>query len=133
MKDIKEILKFLRELPKMIGMLNMPTEKVDIVQSIREIVYEWKGYKDLEKRGKLLKPPCAVGDTVYTNVSMQGWYFRKKNRPYEAKIVFVGINGADNYINVDFRDGYMIQFKFTDIGKTVFLTKEEAEAALKEL
>ncbi len=39
-------------------------------------------YEDLEEQGKLLKLPCAVGDMVYTNISMQRWYFRKENRPY---------------------------------------------------
>lgn len=90
-------------------------------------------YEDLEEQGKLLKLPCAVGDTVYTNCSMQGWYFRKENQPYAAKVVFVGINGVDNYINVDFGNGHMLPFKFSDIGKTVFLTQKEAEAVLKEL
>lgn len=90
-------------------------------------------YEKLEDNDKLLKLPCAMGDTVYTNVSMKGWYFRKENRPYEAKVVFVGINGSDNFMNVDFGNGRMLQFKFLDIGKTVFLTKEEAEAALKNM
>lgn len=90
-------------------------------------------YEDLEEQGKLLKLPCAVGDTVYTNCSMQGWYFRKENQPYAAKVVFVGINGADNYINVDFGNGHMMQFNFSCFGKKVFLTREDAEASLKEL
>lgn len=92
-----------------------------------------KYYEDLEKQGLLLKLPCAVGDTVYTNCSMQGWYFRKENRPYAAKVVFIGFNGSDNYINIDFENGHMLQFKFSDIGKTVFLTQAEAEEALKKM
>jgi len=64
---------------------------------------------------------------------MQGWYFSQKKRPYSAKVIFIGINGVDNYINVDFANGHMLQFKFSDFGKTVFLTREEAEAALEEL
>lgn len=87
-------------------------------------------YEDLEEQNKLLKLPCAIGDLVYTNISMSGWYFRKENRPYKAKIVYIGINGADNYMNIDLGNGHMLQFKFSDIGKTVFLTKEEAKAAL---
>lgn len=79
-----------------------------------------------------LKLPCKVGDTVYTNISIQGWYFRKENRPYKAKVVFIGINGVENFINVDFGNGRMLRFNFSDIGKTVFLTQEEAEAALRK-
>lgn len=70
--------------------------------------------------------PCDVGDTVYTNCRMQGWYFREKDKPYAAKIVFIGLNGVDNFMNVDFGNGHMLQFPFSEIGKTVFLTEEEA-------
>lgn len=69
---------------------------------------------------------CDIGDTVYTNCRMQGWYFREKDKPYKAKIVFIGLNGVDNFMNVDFGNGHMLQFPFSQIGKTVFLTEEEA-------
>ena len=90
-------------------------------------------YEDLEEQGKLLKLPCAIGDEVYTNTSMQGRYFRKENRPYKAEVVFIGVNGGDNYMNVDFGNGHMLQFKFFDIGKTVFLTHKEAEEDLEQM
>lgn len=77
-------------------------------------------YARAEEQGKLLKLPCAVGDVVYTNASVQGWYFRKENRPYAAKVVFIGINGVDNYINVDFGNGHMMQFNFSCFGKKFF-------------
>ena len=70
--------------------------------------------------------PCDIGDTVYTNCRMQGWYFREKDKPYEAKIVFIGLNGVDNFMNVDFGNGHMLQFPFSQIGEMVFLTEEEA-------
>ena len=73
--------------------------------------------------------PCDIGDTVYTNCRMQGWYFREKDKPYKAKIVFIGLNGVDNFMNVDFGNGHMLQFPFSQIGKTVFLTEEEAVKA----
>ena len=92
-----------------------------------------KEYQRLEEQGLLLKLSCNVGDTVYTNFSMQGWYMRKKDRPYKAKIVFVGINGEDNFMNVDLGKGAMLSFKFSEIGKTVFLTEQEAQAALEKL
>lgn len=94
-------------------------------------IWKLSEYEDLEEQGKLPKLPCAIGDEVYTNTSMQGWYFRKENRPYKAEVVFIGISETDNYINVDFGNGHMLQFKFSDIGKTVFLTHKEAEAELQ--
>ena len=92
---------------------------------------EWR---ESEEQGKLSKLPCAVGDTIYTNHSMKGWYFRKSERPYAEEVVHIGIsNGVSNYINVDFGNGHMLQFKFSDIGKTVFLTRQEAEGKLAEM
>jgi hypothetical protein len=76
--------------------------------------------------------PCSVGQTVYTNISMQGWYMRKNKRPYKAKVVFIGVNGVDNFMNVVFENDNMLQFNFSQIGKTVFLTEEEAEAELEK-
>lgn len=99
--------------------------------AINECFNKLGKYEDLEEQGKMLKLPCKVGDVVYSNHSMQGWHFREKNRPYEAKVVFIGINGADNFMNVDFGNGRMLEFKFSDIGKKVFLTKNGAKEKLK--
>lgn len=89
----------------------------------------WKLFKD---KSKIIELPCKVGDVVYVNFSMQGWYLRKKNRPYIAKIVFIGINGEENFFNVVYSGyDYMFSFKFSDIGETVFLTREDAEKALE--
>jgi hypothetical protein len=89
-------------------------------------------------KSRFIELPCAVGDTVYTNTAMQGWYYRDKDRPYSAKIVFIGLNNSEEMggglFNVEYeKDGNMLQFRFSDIGKTVFLTKEKAEKALKAL
>lgn len=81
--------------------------------------------------------PVKIGDTVYTNLAMQGWYLRKKDKPYPAKVVFIGLNDSEEMggglFNVVYDNGeHMWQFSFSDIGKTVFLNKEEAEAILSE-
>lgn len=130
MKDIKEILKFLREVPIMMGMLNMPVEKVDFVGSIREILYEWKGYKDLEKQGKLLKLPCAVGDTVYEVQES-----RKRIQPYI--VIAVHVSDCGNLYGWELKDGKGVYsnvngFSEYALGKSVFIAREEAEAALED-
>lgn len=94
-------------------------------------------YAQAEKEGRLMVLPCKVGDTVYTNIDMSGWYMRSKKRLYSAKVVFIGLNADDGMggglINVKYDKGdYMNHFCFSDFGKTVFLTREEAEKALKE-
>lgn len=91
------------------------------------VVEKLAKYEDLEEQGKLIKLPCAVGDTLYTNVAVQGWYFREKNKPYATKVVFIGINDVDNFISVAYENGNTLQFNFSDIGKRIFLTREEAE------
>ena len=71
-------------------------------------------YEDLEEQNRLLKLPCAVGDTVYT-----------LNPLLNGKTV-IGETTADAF----FCALVMLEGRF---GKTVFLTREEAEAALEEL
>ena len=88
-----------------------------------------------EKDGRLVVLSCKVGDEVWTNFSMS--YFREKSAPYSAKVVFVGLNDSDEMgrglINVAYgKHDHMMQFPFSEIGKIVFLTREEAEAALKK-
>lgn len=85
-------------------------------------------YEDAEEAGLLVRLPCKVGDTLYTNQMVQGWYLRKENRPFPVSVCFIGINGEDNFFNVDYKCGHMLEFKFSDIGKTIFFTREEAVA-----
>ena len=90
-------------------------------------------YEDAEEQGLLIRLPCKVGDVVYTNMRASGWYKREKNKPYKANVAFIGINGKDNFMNVVFENDNVLQFLLSDIGKTVFLTREEAEAALERM
>lgn len=85
-------------------------------------------YEDLEEAGRLIELPCAVGDTVYS---------------FSFNIVYpFTVNGFEiNKYEVEFKGSYCgeeksleywsIHFPVSKIGKTVFLTREEAEAALK--
>ena len=76
-------------------------------------VDRWEEYKDLDKQGKLLKLPCAVGDTIYEIYSDN----IKEHKVNEVSTHSIWI---DN-----------MYFDHADIGKNIFLTKDEAEAALK--
>ena len=88
---------------------------MSVLQRCYKLVSQLKEYKDLEEQGKLLKLPCAVGDTVYR--------LRIDNAAYM-------MNNEKMWGIIE--DKFEI-FHFDSIGKTVFLTREEAEAALKEL
>ena len=104
----------------------------------KRIYDKLKEYEDMEEQGLLLKLPCKIGQTVWSPLSMSGWYLRKKDAPYQAKIVFIGLNDSEEdgggFFNVCYeKNTYMMSFCFSDIGKTVFLTKEEAEQALADM
>lgn len=92
-----------------------------------------EGLADYLLRKGVIMPPVKVGDTVYTNVSWTGWYLREKDKPYKAKVVYIGINGKENHINVVYeKNDDMLTFTFDEIGDRLFLTREEAEKALAE-
>ena len=81
-------------------------------------VDQWEEFKGLEEQGKLLKLPCAVGDTVYTIYSDEDGSFIEEPKVEEVSTHRIWIDS--------------MYFDYSDIGKTIFLTKEAAEAALKK-
>lgn len=85
-------------------------------------------YEDLEEKGCLLKLPVAIGDTLYSNMSCSGDYERTSDKPYEHKVVFIGVNGNNNYFNtINIKTKRMFSFLFSDIGKIIFIDKKDAE------
>lgn len=94
-------------------------------------------YEDLEEQGRLLKLPCKVGDIVYcifnryTKCTFSNEEFDECNCQgceYECD------SKKENYVQ-DMR-AYSLDWIATNLkkfGKTVFLTKSEAEEKLKEL
>ena len=93
------------------------------------MIEELKQYKDAEKQGLLIQLPCNVGDTVYCIEDKQVWCCTIK------KISISKDNGT--WIEISFPEKMpsiaSMEFYPSDIGKTVFLTEEEAEAKLKEM
>ncbi len=74
------------------------------LQAVMEKLYK---YETAEDEGRLVVLPCKVGDTVHVlRQSWNGWNIDKKKFTY-------GMIGK--------------------LGKTVFLAREEAEKALKEM
>ena len=92
-------------------------------------------YEEAEENGLLLRLPCKVGDKAYVIVN--------KNRVYEMEVMGIYPFGAfyeDEEKEISriynlYLDGnvYYKHCTFYDIGKTVFLTKEEAEKVLEEM
>ena len=119
-------------------------------------------YEDAEELGTLIRLPCKVGDTVYILSSVvpgniETWYdrksldydvvpknfagrvvsFRFSTRKYVKLAVYVNHVIVAKYDEHPFMlktDGEFCKLNFllSSFGKTIFLTKEEAEQALKE-
>lgn len=101
-------------------------------RKILNLTTKLKEYEDLEEQGRLVKLPCNRGDKIYFIKSA----FSMAHFPIEARITSIcGIDCDSDVMYSSITEYNKIdrRFKSSDIGKTVFLTKSEAEAKLKEL
>ena len=84
---------------------------------------------EADKDGRVVVPPCKVGDRLYEVTG------RKTISVYKVKAIRVELFGL--FIEWDIVEGFVWQslagINAGEIGKTVFLTREEAEEALKEV
>lgn len=102
-------------------------EHIEAIEVATQALEKLKAYKDLEEQSRLVKLPCKVGDTVY-GISM-------------GKIINLTVNEisifcmkGEKIINVKCQSNDEFRnYVEREFGKTVFLTKEEAGAKLKEL
>ena len=80
--------------------------------------------------GKLRYIPCDVGDTLYVVSQMRD----KRILPFinEYEVTSIRLSKKKSIVYHEQAGGYMRLFKEDDFGKTIFLTREEAEQALKE-
>lgn len=106
-------------------------EHMQLVKWLEEL----KSYKDLEEQGLLVRLPCKVGDIVWDNDF--GY-----PESYEIKAFSYGY--CDSYVESDIEDEIIFYyenytgsitgaFPMSELGKTVFLTREEAEKKLEEM
>ena len=76
-------------------------------------------YEDLEESGRLVVLPCKVGETVYQ-------ILQKGSGHWEEDKYILDDRGTPKI----YERGFHL-ILLNDIGKTIFLTREEAEAALE--
>ena len=86
-----------------------------------------RGLAEADKDGRLVVLPCKVGDRLYEVTG------RKTTSVYKVRAIRVELFGL--FIEWDIVEGFVWQslsgINAGEIGKTVFLTREEAEKALK--
>lgn len=106
--------------------------------TLTEIYEKLAKYEELEERDKLIRLPCKIGNIVYNYNPYTT--IHTGIQPYEITNIMISQNKKGEWtkkyramllINGKTID-WQMNFKFDDIGKTVFLTKE-AEKALAEM
>ena len=81
-----------------------------------------------DQEGRVIVLPCKVGDTVFALLDNKSKYVSE----CEVKKIGLGDNiGFATIVPVGYRQEYGVSLR--GFGKTVFLTREEAEKALAEL
>ena len=106
------------------GFQHCRTEDWENCKTIDDVIDKLAEYESLEEQGRLLRLPCKIGTKVY-NIT---WW-----DDVQKKVV---VKGKTYYRTIHKHKVSKSTFGYTDIeeiGKTVFLTKSEAEAKLKEL
>lgn len=116
------------EMDSEIGLLALFYRNLWAMADLRE---KLKEYEDLEEQGRLIKLPCKVGDTLYSALGEKVLKSEVISVKYHCEAENHGVFIRERII-IDI-DDFETEINFSDIGKTVFLTKSEAEAKLKEL
>ena len=84
-------------------------------------------YEDLEEQGLLVRLPCKVGDIMF-RINKGA-----KNPVIELTVTQIDITTRSYNLEVIDREcGELMCFK-SDIGRTIFLTREEAAKKLEEM
>lgn len=98
------------------------------VELLEESTDKLAEYEDLEEQGRLLKLPCKSGDTI--------WLVGDKyTLDYKVSGFAIDSSGISIIFLEKEIDGKMHtrSIDYTEIGKTAFLTKEEAEEVLRKI
>ena len=121
--------------------MNNPIKEYWEHKQVAEYLRKLKEYEDLEEQGLLLRLPCKNWmDIVF---GKQETFFGIDENYIENPIREITVDSADRFtwydgwktlvLNGADENGLDWEFSPEDIGKTVFLTKSEAEAKLKGL
>lgn len=94
-------------------------------KTVKNMIKKLATYEDLEDQGLLVRLPCKVGDDLYCIVNG------------EVKKLKVHSFGVPDFEITDIEFKYVDGFKIVrfvgEVGKTVFLTREEAEKKLEKM
>lgn len=138
---------------------NSGTKEAKDNVTIKQVLDKLEEYENAEEQGLLLRLPCKVGSTVYVdsktiptmNMDFEG--VEEVQLYFKANVVSFRKNCKGNYIKLKVKAKWLHQwfdpdtgpdsayieaekyftYPLSAVGKTVFLTKEQAEEKLKEM
>ena len=104
-------------------------------EQVAKWLEELKSYKEAEEQSLLVRLPCKAGDTVWDN---------DFGHPVSYGIKAFSYGYCDSYVESDIEDEIIFHyenysgsitgaFPMSELGKTVFLTREAAEKKLEEM
>ena len=111
---IKDLQDYNREMGFIVG------TSVDALAAVEKL----KEYTDAEEQGRLVILPCKVGDTLF--LAQVG-----REEPFSMRVQGMSISASGNDVILHFGGFPIANAWGSEVGKTLFLTREEAEAALK--
>ena len=115
----------------------IPLVKVLSEEYLYPAIEKLATYEDLEEQGLLVRLPCKIGDTVWDNDFgyPESYEIKAFSYGYCDSYVEPGIGIEDQIIFYyeNYSGSITGAFPMSEIGKTVFLTREEAENKLEEL
>ena len=134
--DCDGLLESMIELLEKHSGVDIPNDTVKVLLLTNKSVDFYKECEDLDVQDRLIKLPCKVGDTVWDN---------DYDRPCAYTITAFSFGECEEYICEPVTTKEVVfyytnssgsitgSFAESEIGKSVFLSKAEAEAKLKEL
>ena len=95
----------------------------------RDAINKLAEYETAEEEGRLVVLPCKVSDTVFvienTHIEI--------SEIYKIEIKHTAFEDRTYYLEKLAKRGMLYRYYNRDFGKTVFLTRKEAEKALNEI
>ena len=109
------------------------TRSAEDCEWLADCLTKFKEYQQLEEQGRLIKLPCKVGDKIFLDFAG----FGKDVDKFTVKDFHLDcFKDGETILFCDYESNDRTlsgQIDVMEFGKTVFLTKSEAEAKLKEL
>ena len=114
------------------------SEKISYYDGLSCMENKCHGFKN---KSQYIKLPCKVGDTVYVDTMALSIYLmdimdiKEENLPayFVGEVVSFRITEKKKLVQIRIQEKWLDDFYFVSFGKTVFLTREEAEKALQEV